>query len=463
MVQINFATREVQCKVVYYGPARSGKTANLQSIHDKAPAHVHGNLTRLATDTDRTLFFDFLPLDLGALAGIRTKVQVYGVPYIESQNAVRVLVLEGVDAIVFVADSSRSRLIQNVEALRNLEENLGRLGRSIEEIPLVFQWNKSDCDDAVPPAELDQALNATGAPSFTANALSGTGVFRTLKAVTAAVLVKVTHGEVAQPAPASADAPAAAVVTTEPEPDGPPKPKIVPLGTPGLPDMEVSGVGQHEPRWTREPQPAGAPATAADIEDPLSMKLPVAEPAPIDHAPPQPPRTAPPPREPSDDTSSVLDTPWGDVTHQEIDREPVTSDDLLADVQSDRPVEAFAAAAQPEPIEEPAPPPMEYREPEPQPEIQAFEFEAPAPAVPLPPEPGAPRRHHTDPFAAELDDWAQVGREPVEDEFDDSPSPVTDRRRRKRPQRIPTADLFAGSLVSLTSLIVIGYLVHLFL
>ena len=161
MVQINFATREVQCKVVYYGPAQSGKTANLQAIHDKAPAQVHGNLTRLATDTDRTLFFDFLPLDLGALAGIRTKVQLYGVPYIETQNAVRVLVLEGVDAVVFVADSDRSRLIHNVEALRNLEENLGRLGRSIDEVPLIFQWNKSGCPDAVPPAELEQALNSS--------------------------------------------------------------------------------------------------------------------------------------------------------------------------------------------------------------------------------------------------------------------------------------------------------------
>jgi hypothetical protein len=168
----------------------------------------------------------------------------------------------------------------------------------------------------------------------------------------------------------------------------------------------------------------------------------------------------------------VLDTPWGDVVHDEVDREPVTSDDLLADMEADRPVEVFPAEPAPDPFGTPEPAPMEYQEPEPQPEApvfeEAFEFEAPAqaaatPLAPLPPEPGAPRRHHTDPFAAELDDWAQVGREPVEDELDYSPAPVTDRRRRPRPQRIPTADLFAGSLVSLTSLIVIGYLVHLFL
>jgi signal recognition particle receptor subunit beta len=468
MVQINFATREVQCKVVYYGPARAGKTANLQSIHDKAPAHVHGNLTRLATDTDRTLFFDFLPLDLGPLAGIRTKVQLYGVPYIDSQNAVRVLVLEGVDAIVFVADSSRARLLQNVEALRNLEENLGRVGRSIDEIPLVFQWNKSDSDDAVPAAELDQALNAMGAPTFTANALAGTGVFRTLKAVTAAVLVKVTHGEDARPAPAALPP---ARVTREPEEeDAPPRPKIVPIGTPSLPDMEITSINEQVPHPVE-------PAPAAEVDDPLSMKLPVAEAAPfVEHAAPRPPAPAPAPPAPkpppaamSDDTSSVLDTPWGDVTHEGMDREPVTSDDLLADMQADRPVEAgpvepppaFAEPAPMEAFEEPAP--AVYAEPEPGPADFDL-FEPAAPAAPPPPaaETGAPRRHHADPFAAEIDAWAQE-RQEAEDEFDYSPTPVTDRRRRKRPQRIPTADLFAGSLVSLTSLIVIGYLVHLFL
>jgi len=460
MVQINFATREVQCKVVYYGPAQSGKTANLQSIHDKAPAQVHGNLTRLATDTDRTLFFDFLPLDLGALAGIRTKVQLYGVPYIETQNAVRVLVLEGVDAVVFVADSDRSRLIHNVEALRNLEENLGRLGRSIDEVPLIFQWNKSGCPDAVPPAELEQALNSTGAPAFTANALNGTGVFRTLKAVTAAVLEKVTRGEAA----ATEAPPAPAVVTVAPEENAPPRPSIVPIGTPSLPDAEITSIDQKEPHWSGKPEPASAPTSAADIEDPLSAKLPMtAPPAPPRAAPPPPPAPVPAPS-PEDDTSSVLDTPWGDVVHNDYDREPVTSDDLLAEMRAAQPVEVVEPA-EPEPYYETQLPAEEvHAEPEP-----VFDdYEAAGNDVqqeaPIPVHPSAPRRHYTDPFAAELDAWSQLAHPPQADEDQRSaPTPVTDRRRRARPVRIPTVDVVAGSLVSMTSLIVIGYLVHLFL
>ena len=143
MVQINFAKREVQCKVVYYGPARSGKTANLRSIHERTPKKVCGALTSIATDTDRTLFFDFLPLNLGPMAGIGTKINLYAVPYLANQNATRLLVLEGTDGIVFVADSSTAELTENIEALANLRENLAELGRELEDIPIVFQWNNA--------------------------------------------------------------------------------------------------------------------------------------------------------------------------------------------------------------------------------------------------------------------------------------------------------------------------------
>src|SRR5262245_20459908 len=140
MVQINFAKREVQCKVVYYGPAMSGKTINLRQIHDRSPQKVRGALTSIATDTKRTLFFDFLPLNLGLVSNVGAKIHLYAVPYLDAQNAMRLLVLEGVDGIVFVADSGPNKMRANLAALENLHENMSQLGRDLSDVPLVFQW-----------------------------------------------------------------------------------------------------------------------------------------------------------------------------------------------------------------------------------------------------------------------------------------------------------------------------------
>ena len=192
MAQINFAKGEVQCKVVYYGPAQSGKTANLRTVHARSPEHVRGKLTSIATDGERTLFFDFLPLNLGKVAGIRTKINIYAVPYIDGQNALRMLVLEGVDGIVFVADSMRSRVDENREALANLRANLAAVGRELSEVPLVFQWNKSDAADAMSSEEMIQALDAAHWESSSAAALEGVGVLQTLKLVTRGVLEHVS-------------------------------------------------------------------------------------------------------------------------------------------------------------------------------------------------------------------------------------------------------------------------------
>ena len=150
MVQINFANKEIQCKIVYYGPGMSGKTTNLEVVHKKAPLNSKGDLTSIATEGDRTLFFDFMPLDLGNIAGIKTKFQLYTVPGQVYYNSTRKLVLQGVDGVVFVADSSGSMTEENLESLRNLEENLNEYGKSLANMPHVIQYNKRDAHRPVP-------------------------------------------------------------------------------------------------------------------------------------------------------------------------------------------------------------------------------------------------------------------------------------------------------------------------
>src|SRR4029453_10293214 len=144
MVQINFALREVNCKIVYYGPGMSGKTTNLEIVHKKAPEANKGELTSIATEGDRTLFFDFMPLDLGTIAGMRTRFQLYTVPGQVYYNSTRKLVLQGVDGVVFVADSGAGMLQENLDSLKNLEENLNEYGKSLSTLPHVIQFNKRD-------------------------------------------------------------------------------------------------------------------------------------------------------------------------------------------------------------------------------------------------------------------------------------------------------------------------------
>jgi mutual gliding-motility protein MglA len=188
MSLVNYATREITCKIVYYGPGRSGKTSNLQFVHAFVPEERKGPMVSLATETDRTLFFDFLPLDLGTISGFRTRIQLYTVPGQVYYNATRKLVLRGADGVVFVADSQREQLDENVESLRNLHENLLEDGIEPRGFPLVLQYNKRDLPGAVDISELDDLLNFRGAPAYPAAALAGEGVFDTLKGVTQLVL-----------------------------------------------------------------------------------------------------------------------------------------------------------------------------------------------------------------------------------------------------------------------------------
>ena len=190
MSLVNFASREITCKLVYYGPGRSGKTTNLHYIHGRVPEMRRGRLISLATQSDRTLFFDFLPLELGQISGFTTRFQLYTVPGQVYYNATRRLVLQGADGVVFVADSQARRFDDNIESLQDLQENLLDHGVDIRELPLVMQYNKQDLPRGLTltPEELDDALNFRGVPSTSADALHGEGVFETLKQLSGLVL-----------------------------------------------------------------------------------------------------------------------------------------------------------------------------------------------------------------------------------------------------------------------------------
>lgn len=196
MSLVNFTTREITCKIVYYGPGRSGKTTNLQYVYAQVPDDRKGRMVSLATQTDRTLFFDFLPLDLGTISGFTTKFQLYTVPGQVYYNATRKLVLQGADGVVFVADSQLRQLDENLQSLQNLHANILEHGVDIRTLPMVLQFNKQDLPPELilTPPELDEALNFRGVPTFAADALHGAGVFETLKGIAADVLRKLSDG-----------------------------------------------------------------------------------------------------------------------------------------------------------------------------------------------------------------------------------------------------------------------------
>jgi len=196
---VNFTTREITCKIVYYGPGRSGKTTNLHYVYQRVPDQRRGRMVSLATQTDRTLFFDFLPIDLGQISGFTTRFQLYTVPGQVYYNATRRLVLQGADGVVFVGDSQARQLDENLESLQNLQSNLLEHGVDIRTMPLVLQYNKQDLprELVLTPPELDDALNFRSVPSFPADALHGSGVFETLKGISELVLKRLAAGSAA--------------------------------------------------------------------------------------------------------------------------------------------------------------------------------------------------------------------------------------------------------------------------
>ncbi|NJN66713.1 MAG: gliding-motility protein MglA [Chloroflexaceae bacterium] len=190
MALINVAAREIHCKIVYYGPGMCGKTTNLQYIHTQVPRDAKGDLLSIATETERTLFFDFLPLDLGKVRGFQTRFHLYTVPGQVLYERTRVAVLNGADGVVFVADSARDQLEHNIRSLKELAVNITRQNKKFQEFPIVLQYNKRDLPNALPVPVLDKYLNSMNWTRFEAIATTGEGVFDTLKAISKLVISK---------------------------------------------------------------------------------------------------------------------------------------------------------------------------------------------------------------------------------------------------------------------------------
>ncbi len=246
MVSINYATREVSCKIVYYGPGLSGKTTNLQYVHQKVPSNTKGKLISLATDADRTLYFDFLPINIGSINGFAAKFQLYTVPGQVYYNATRKLVLRGVDGLVFVADSQPDKMDENIESLNNLKENLAEYGYSLDEVPIAIQYNKQDLPNVMTLEEMRPVLNPHGWPEFGASATEGFGVFDTLKCILKLVLDKAKTGGTTPKTPAAA------------------------VATPAAPTEMASGAEQPK---VAEPAPVAAPTPGPEPVEETSEAL----------------------------------------------------------------------------------------------------------------------------------------------------------------------------------------------
>jgi hypothetical protein len=192
---INYASREINCKIVYYGPGLCGKTTNLQFIYQRTAPDAKGKMISLATETERTLFFDFLPLSLGEIRGFKTRFHLYTVPGQVFYDASRKLILKGVDGVVFVADSQEERIDANIESLENLRINLKEQGYDLDKLPYIIQYNKRDLPGTMTVEELRNELNTTNVPEFEACATTGEGVFETLKAVAKLILIDLKKGK----------------------------------------------------------------------------------------------------------------------------------------------------------------------------------------------------------------------------------------------------------------------------
>ncbi len=302
MVLFNYATKEITAKVVYYGPGLCGKTTNLQFVYDSLPTNNKSKMLSLATKTDRTLFFDFLPLDLGKIRGMRTKLQLYTVPGQVYYNSTRQLVLKGADGVVFVADSQDFALDANLESLQNLEDNLKRQGVRLREMPLVIQYNKRDLPNAMPAAEMDAEINKLGVPRFESVATSGLGVEETLKGITQLVLahlVKKYGLEGSEPldreiqilnAPSATPAAAQSLWDDDDEPFAtPPPPPPPPKRTSGAhapvgePEFEVDeAADENLPLVATELVPASNPFEDVYFSTPGPAAAAAPEPAPMD-------------------------------------------------------------------------------------------------------------------------------------------------------------------------------------
>jgi signal recognition particle receptor subunit beta len=270
MVLFNYSTKELTAKVVYYGPGLCGKTTNLQWIHEKLPIKNKGKMLSLATETDRTLFFDFLPIELGSIRGMKTRIQLYTVPGQVFYNATRRMVLKGADCVVFVCDSQEAMLDANLESLENLRQNLEANEINADEIPMVLQYNKRDLPNALPVEALNEKLNPRGLPFYEAVAVKGQGVEETLKGVTATVFRSLASrygGASATPAAPEPPRPAA------PPAPAPPAPKPA-AAAPVAPPMPKSAPERLSPVAAAVAAPAMRSGSAEELLDSLDVVPP---------------------------------------------------------------------------------------------------------------------------------------------------------------------------------------------
>lgn len=290
MVVVSYSGKEINAKLVYYGPGLSGKTTNLEYIYQSVPQNNRGKMVSMKTRTERTLFFDFLPIDLGDIGGFKTRFLLYTVPGQVYYNATRKLVLRGVDAIIFVADSGRGKMDENIESLQNLKDNLKEYGLDIEEIPWVIQYNKRDLGDVYSVEELEQALNPTGVPCYEAVAKDGPGVFEAFRGIAKLLLAKLGteiklgsgRGTKKAPAvsPAAPSAPAQPPVSAGPAPYRP--------TAPAAPAAAPDAATVPPPAMTPPPVSAEAPAMS-DVTAELQGALESPTPAPVSEEPTSPP------------------------------------------------------------------------------------------------------------------------------------------------------------------------------
>jgi signal recognition particle receptor subunit beta len=289
MVLFNYSTRELTAKIVYYGPGLCGKTTNLQYVYNSLPDQVKkGKMLSLATKTDRTLFFDFLPIELGTIRGMRTRIQLYTVPGQVFYNSTRKLVLKGADGVVFVADSQSKMLEANTESYRNLDENLKEMGIRIEEIPLVMQFNKRDLPNLASIEEMNTRINRHNAPFYEAVAMTGIGVEDTLKAITKLVLNNLSakyrlEDGAGGTRSAAASAPAAVHATPHPAAAAPPEDRA-------LDALEASPPPERRaPRRAPEPAPLAEPEDVIELTDEVPFETRGREPLfDLDEEPPAP-------------------------------------------------------------------------------------------------------------------------------------------------------------------------------
>lgn len=335
MVFFNHATRQMTAKIVYYGPGLCGKTTNLNAIYAKTSNKARGEMVSLNTETDRTLFFDLLPMDVGMIGGFKAKLQLYTVPGQVFYNSTRKLVLKGVDGIVFVVDSQTPMLEASKESLQNLQDNLRELGLHIGDIPMVFQWNKRDLRNVVPVEQLELELNPGGQPSFESIAQDGTGVFETLRGVTKLALshIKAHHltdlsappketlrlqQPVAAPPPASVEPSAPEPAATDPTPaqalsfsDLPSVSDMLEEDAANFPDPPAPP--QPLPDEDREEMPVAAPIVVAAAPRP-------AEPPPLIKTQPLPAlpkftvQSPAPQKSKSPNPKAAIDTLLGELT-----------------------------------------------------------------------------------------------------------------------------------------------------